>query len=145
MSPRTKSDIELRDRLLAPIAVSKNDEVVGADLGGLVRRLILFEDVFLETHAMRELPYLINALGPDDFVKLVSSDALRIQGHAWTVGEIGNSGIPIEGFGRTPLPPLTFKLERAERRRAPHSLVPGRDSQHEPWPQNLSKDPPHDR
>lgn len=114
-------ELELRDRLLAPIAVRDADgNVVGANLGALVRRLVLFEQVVIDSYAMRELPPLITAIGPDAFVKLLASGALRIRADGWTFGEIGNGGL-VPGRGNEPLPLMHYSLSPfVPRDREPH-------------------------
>src|SRR4051812_32964926 len=98
--------LEPRDRLLAPAAVvNADDEVVGATLGAIVRRLLLFEEVILDTYAMRELPFLIDALGVDGLLALLESGALSIRADALTFGEVGRGG-----FGRVPLPLLNYSI-----------------------------------
>jgi hypothetical protein len=82
---------------------------VGANLGALIRRLILFEQVVIDSYAMRELPALITALGTDPFVKLLESGAVRIKADGWTFAEIGNGGL-IPGRGKSPLPHLHYAL-----------------------------------
>ena len=96
----------------------ENGEVIGADLGALVRRLILFEQVIVDSFGMRELPALIDALGAAEFVQLLHSGAVAILADAWTVGELGNAGM--ESVSATPLPLLTYSFG---------SLVP-RDKEH---------------
>jgi hypothetical protein len=72
--------MERRDRILAPVAVRDDaGNVTGANLGALVRRLILFEEVVIDSAGMRELPALIDALGPDQFIELLASGAVRIR------------------------------------------------------------------
>jgi hypothetical protein len=104
-----KRDIETRDRILAPVATQDTEgNVTGANLGALVRRLILFEQVVIDSYGMRELPSLINALGPDPFVQLLESGAVAIRADGWALGEVGNDA---RALGRdTPLPPLSFAL-----------------------------------
>jgi hypothetical protein len=59
-----KRGIERRDRILAPVATRDAEgEVTGANLGSLVRRLILFREVVIDSYGMRELPALVEALG----------------------------------------------------------------------------------
>jgi hypothetical protein len=95
---------------MAPVAVQDSQgEVVGANLGALVRRLVLFEEVVLDSYAMRELPSLIEALGPEPFVELLDSKALAIRADGWTFGEIGGGGL-VPGRGSAPLPLLEFSL-----------------------------------
>lgn len=113
--------IELRDRLLAPIGTRDADgNVIGADLGALARRLILFEQVVIDSFGMRELPPLITAIGPDAFVKLLESGAVAIRADGWTFGEIGNGSL-VPGWGNAPLPPLHYALSPlVPRDREPH-------------------------
>jgi hypothetical protein len=104
--------VEIRDRLLAPASLRDADgNVIGFDVGALVRRLILFETYIHNSHAMQELPYLIEAIGPHEFIKLLESGALRIRADAWTVGQIGQTGLPIAG-SPTSLPLGTYAFER---------------------------------
>ncbi len=103
-------ELEIRDRLLAPIAVRDRDgNVVGANLGALVRRLILFEQVVIDSYAMRELPPLIDAIGANALIQLLESGALRIRADGWTFGEMGNGGL-VAGYGNEPLPLMHFAL-----------------------------------
>lgn len=102
--------LELRDRLLAPIAVrDAGGNVVGANLGALVCRLILFEQLLIDSYAMRELPYLIDAIGTDAFTKLLESKAVRLRVDGWTFGEMGNGGL-VPGWGQKALPLLHYAL-----------------------------------
>lgn len=106
----SERELELRDRLLAPIAVrDAAGNVAGANLGALVRRLILFEQVVIDSYAMRELPYLIDAIGTDAFTDLLESGAVRLRVDGWTFGETGNGGL-VPGWGQSPLPPLHYAL-----------------------------------
>lgn len=102
-------DLERRDRILAPVAVRDAERnVVGANLGALVRRLILFEEVVIDCYGMRELPALITALGPEQFIELLGSGGVRLRVDGWVLGEVGNDAASL---GRsTPLPPLSFAL-----------------------------------
>jgi hypothetical protein len=104
-----KPDIERRDRILAPVATQDaKRNVTGANLGALVRRLILFEEVVIDSYGMRELPALIDALGPEQFIQLLESRAVLIRADGWVLGEVGSDA---EALGRqTALPPLSFAL-----------------------------------
>lgn len=103
-------ELELRDRLLAPIAIRDNDgNVVGANLGALVRRLVLFEQVVIDSYAMRELPALIETIGTGPFIDLLESGAVLIRADGWTYGEIGNGGL-VPGRGAAPLPLLQYSF-----------------------------------
>jgi hypothetical protein len=113
---------EMRDRILAPVATRDAEgNVTGANLGALVRRLILFDQVIIDSFAMQELPALNDALGPEQFVDLLQSRAVLIRADGWALGEIGNASAEL---GRdTPLPPLSFAL-------APLVPVPEGQSEH---------------
>lgn len=103
-------ELELRDRLLAPIALrDAAGEVIGASLGALVRRLILFEQVVIDSYGMRELPPLIDAIGTGAFIQLLESGAVRIRADGWAYGEVGNGGL-VPGYGAAALPPLHYAL-----------------------------------
>ncbi len=78
-------------------------------LGTLVRRLVLFEQVVIDSYGMRELPPLINAIGAGPFIDLLESGAVRIRADGWAYGEIGNGGL-VPGYGAAPLPPLHYAL-----------------------------------
>jgi hypothetical protein len=108
--PERKRTLEPRDRILAPAAVrNEANEVVGVNLGAIVRRLVLFEEVVLESYSMRELPSLIEALGASDFIELLREGALSIRADAWVYGETGNGGL-VPGYGPAPLPLLNYAL-----------------------------------
>jgi hypothetical protein len=95
-------------RILAPLATRDADgNVTGANLGPLIRRLILFEEVVVDSYGMPELPAIIEALGQEQFVELLESGAVLIRGDEWALGEVGNAGV-LEGRG--PLPPLSFSV-----------------------------------
>lgn len=101
--------LEMRDRILAPLATRDAEgNVTGANLGALVRRLILFEEVIIDSYGMRELPALVTALGAEQFVELLESGAVLIRGDGWALGEVGND--PASLGRTTPLPPLSFAI-----------------------------------
>jgi len=95
---------EPRDRLLAPAALlDAEGHVDGFDVGALVRRMILFEHYILDSYAMRELPSLIDSVGPEGFMAMLESGALQIRADAWALGQIGQTDL-IKGGSRDPLP-----------------------------------------
>lgn len=101
-----RQELERRDRILAPVATRDAEgNVTGANLGALVRRLLLFEEVVIDSYGMRELPALVDALGPEQFIELLESRAVLIRADGWTFGEIGHAGV-LRGRGR--LPSLSF-------------------------------------
>ena len=124
-----KPDIERRDRILAPVATrDAARNVTGANLGALVRRLILFEEVVIDSYGMRELPALIDALGPEQFIQLLESRAVFVRADGWVLGEVGNDA---EALGRqAALPPLSFALG---------VLVPAQEHRKETMSRHLSE------
>jgi hypothetical protein len=102
-------DIERRDRILAPVATrDAHGNVTGANLGALVRRLILFDQVLIDSYGMRELPALVDALGPEQFIQLLDSGAVRIRADGWVLGEVGDDAGALRRAKS--LPPLSYAL-----------------------------------
>lgn len=64
--------------------------------------------MIIDSYAMRELPALIDALGPEQFVELLESRAVRIRADGWVLAEIGNDARALRRI--SPLPPLSFAL-----------------------------------
>jgi hypothetical protein len=98
---------ELRDRLLAPCAeLDPSGEVIGAHVGAVVRRLLLFERYIIESEGLREIPFLLEAFGEDGFSRLIESGAIRIAADQWWIGQIGQSDIMKPGTNSRAALPL---------------------------------------
>jgi hypothetical protein len=103
--------MELRDRLLTEISVVDDDRnLTQVDVGALVRRLLLFEELILYSPGMRDLPALITAFGSDGLIQLIDSQALAVRIEAWTMGEWGDLGVPADEPNRKPLPLNTYAI-----------------------------------
>jgi hypothetical protein len=91
----------MREHLLAraPYATVDN-QIVGPDLGAVLRRLLLFESFALESDMLDEVAGLARAVGVDVVVELLA------EGHLALIIEAGGVG---PGFSSDD-PPLSFKL-----------------------------------
>jgi hypothetical protein len=110
--------VELRDRIIGPIAsqVAEDNEAVQVDFGDLVRKLILFDQVIVESVRLLEFPLLIQKFGRDGVTELLKSGRLRIHWAAEGIGQIeADPKVPgIHNFG-------AFQL--AERRKEIHKAL----------------------
>jgi hypothetical protein len=72
--------MEPRDRILGPIQLPRtgDSETVQVDFGDLIRKLVLAEQVLLETGAVEEFPPLIAKFGYDGVSELLRSGRLRV-------------------------------------------------------------------
>jgi hypothetical protein len=72
--------VEPRDRILGPISLPRTaeSEAVQVDFGDLVRKLVLSEEILLESGAAEEFPQLVMKFGYDGVVELLRSRRLRI-------------------------------------------------------------------
>jgi len=114
--------IEPRDRLLAPAAVfGPENELRAVDIGAIVRRLLLFEEYILDSASLEEFPTLIETFGAEALIELLDSGALKVRGDGWTTGDVGQTDLMKDGFGRQPVPDDHFALG---------ALVPGDRKKH---------------
>lgn len=92
-----------RDRTLGPIATESPDdrEIVVVDFGDLLRKLILSEQVILESNRFKEIPLLVQKFGYDGVTELLLSGRIRIHSDALTFGDVGDMAIGDRG---QPLP-----------------------------------------
>lgn len=82
--------MEIRDRILAGVATpDSNGDTVTTDVTTLVHRLVLFEEVLLDSIRLKEIPALVRAFGPDGLELLLETGALRIACEALTLGQTG--------------------------------------------------------
>jgi hypothetical protein len=85
--------VDIREHHFGSIAsVSPGqDQSVRVDLGALVRRLILFETVTIESLRLTEIPSLVGAFGAEGLCELLDSGAVRIICDAMGTGQVGQS------------------------------------------------------
>lgn len=69
------------------------EDHVEVDVGALVRRLILFDRVTVESVRLREVPSLVAAFGIDGLIDLIDAGAVTILCDAMTTGEIGRTAV----------------------------------------------------
>jgi hypothetical protein len=81
--------VEPRDRLFGPIA-STEDDTVTVDFGDVVRKLVLFEEIVVDSNGLREFPALIQKFGYAAVKELLESDRVRaIDCNVLTFGQTG--------------------------------------------------------
>jgi len=84
--------MELRDSIFGSIAVPSEDgSVKSVNIASLVRSLILFDHIYLETSLLREIPFFINAFGYKGLLRLLEEPDLEIISDALTAGSVGQS------------------------------------------------------
>jgi hypothetical protein len=82
----------MREHLFGPCATFDGDsDSVAVDIGGLIRRLLLFERFTLQPTRLKEVPHLVAAFGYGGIRELLSSGAIGIYCDAVTIGEIGQT------------------------------------------------------
>jgi hypothetical protein len=70
--------MEIRQSILGEVAIRSRGRVSGADVGALVRRLLLFDRVVLKSVQLQEIVFLVRAFGRTGFLQLLDSGALQI-------------------------------------------------------------------
>lgn len=110
--------LEPRDRVIGQIASSTGgppDEVVTVDFGDLVRKLILSEQVIVESHGLKEIPLLIQKFGYSGVKELLESGRLRLTYETLTIGQIGQLADwePWKKTGILPLGSYAFAAVRS--------------------------------
>lgn len=94
-----------RDRLFGPIASVSDAAGTVVDFGDLVRKLVLSEEVVLESMLLQEFPPLIQKFGYDGMKDLLESKRFRVYCDAVTIGETGQSTV-LESRARKGVLPL---------------------------------------
>ena len=82
-----------RDRIFGPIASvrDEDDAIHVEEFGDLVRKLVLSEEVVLESIRLREFPLLIQKFGFDGMKELLQSRRFRVHCDAVTIGQTGQT------------------------------------------------------
>lgn len=96
--------MDIRQSVFGEIAIRSGGQVTGADIGALIRRLLLFETVIVRSVRLRELPFLVRAFGKHGFIELLNSGLLKIVCE-WTVI---STNLEVDGFRA--LPPCNFSF-----------------------------------
>jgi len=82
---------ELREKLLAPCVVVDpgSGQVIDADVGALLLRILLFEGNMIDSIRLQEFPHLVRVLGVDQVRALLDDGELQINCDARTFGRMG--------------------------------------------------------
>jgi hypothetical protein len=85
--------VDIREHHFGRIAseTPRQDGSIDVDLGALVRRLILFETVTIESLRLTEIPFLVGAFGAEGLRELLDSGAVRIICDSMGTGQVGQS------------------------------------------------------
>lgn len=70
--------MEIRQSIFGEVALHSGGQVTGADVGALVRRLLLFDRVIVKSVQLREISSLVKAFGTTGFLQLLDSGILQI-------------------------------------------------------------------
>lgn len=82
--------MSIRRHLIGRCAALQEDrEHVELDLGSVIRRLLLFDKVILDSIRLMEVPALVDAFGSGGLTRLLRSKALAIRCDALTFGQVG--------------------------------------------------------
>ena len=94
---------DLQDRLVAPCLADPKNGIL--DAAGLLNRLLLFDEYYLQTSRFREFGTLVRTLGLSKVILLLESGSLKLELNPTTIASIGQT----EGVRATgPLPKLSF-------------------------------------
>jgi hypothetical protein len=96
--------MSIRQSVLGEVAIRSGLDVSGADIEGLLRRLLLYESVTIKSVRLRELPCLVRAFGKEGFLQLLNSGVLKI------ACEISGIISPLSKNGVRALQPLHFSF-----------------------------------
>ncbi|HVO78886.1 MAG TPA: hypothetical protein VMT39_02610 [Candidatus Bathyarchaeia archaeon] len=76
----------MQDNLIARIAeVDQHGGVQSVDVSSLLRQLILFDRCLVNSHRLAEFPFLVRSLGFNGVMELLSSGAVEIICHPFTI------------------------------------------------------------
>lgn len=116
-----------RERHLGTIALASDDgSFAGADVGALVRRLLLFEHCVLESRFLAEVPSMVQAFGFSGLMRLLDEPDLTIICDAVTVGSTGQWSPPTKGSDRTiPLPLGSYQISTVAHHEAEEPFATG--------------------
>jgi len=115
----TDEQVDIRRNLIAPCAVLNEHTVTDVDAAGLLQRLLLFNTYILQSVRFQEFPILVERLGYDTVIDLLTSGALRVYCDSVTIGQIGQLSPEFLAPPRKRVLPLgsyAFTLLRAHNR-----------------------------
>jgi hypothetical protein len=113
--------MDLRDRFFGPIhSVQEDLETIDVDFGDLVRKLVLSEEVVIQSNRLAEFPLLVRKFGYDGVKELLKSKRCRVHCDALTIGQTGQTTALQSRAkkGALPLGSYCFDVVRVADRRA---------------------------
>jgi hypothetical protein len=98
--------MDIGRRLIGSSALVSGGKVIDVDLGGLVRRLLLFDKYVLTSVRLQEFPILARRLGYGPLKDLLDARLIEIRCESLQLTQIGQSGL----FGDPILPLFSYKF-----------------------------------
>jgi hypothetical protein len=83
--------------LLGPAGEVVDEDRMDVDVGGVIRRLLLFDTFILDSARLREIPRLVSRFGSAGVIDLLKSGALKIQCEAHSIASAGQGLLPGQG------------------------------------------------
>jgi hypothetical protein len=84
--------MQMQNKVLAPLGkLDRAKDHVQIDLNAFIRRLILFDEVIVESIRLKDIPQLAYTFGVDGLVDLLKSGIVRIHCSALTTGQVGQT------------------------------------------------------
>ena len=99
-------NVNIRESVLAEVALRSGGKVSGLDLGSLLRRLLLFNTVIIQSVGLQEIAFLVRTFGKTGLSELVDSGVLRV------VCEWQGLITDVHQNGIRQLPPFHFSFGR---------------------------------
>jgi hypothetical protein len=94
------------------------------DIGGLVRRLLLFDGYILDSYGLQEFPQLIDTFGVSGVITLLESGVFGLRIDATTIAQVGQANVTDKRLrlGQLPLGSFQIAALRGSNRREHTSL-----------------------
>jgi hypothetical protein len=120
---KNKRDMDISRRLIGVSAVlSANQKVTDIDIGGLIRRLLLFDKYIMVSIRLQEFPLLVRYLGYQGLQDLLSAKLIEIRCECLQLSQTAQSGM----FGDPVLPLFTYRfhwIDSHDRRKYIHDCL----------------------
>jgi hypothetical protein len=86
--------MNIRQAVFGQIAINPREEIFDVDVGALLRRLLLFETVIVESLGLRETAALVRTFGKAGFLHLFNSGILKISAEfTFLITDIAQNGV----------------------------------------------------
>jgi hypothetical protein len=97
-----------RQRLLSPVGSLDKSQVLSVDAGALVRRLLIFDQLMVESIQLKEIPAFVKALGYGPTLELLDSGAVKIKCDMLVTAETGRTAATVERAAKGILGPFAY-------------------------------------